>query len=358
MKFEGLHLSSETKLIIAFTAIIWVFRASTSSILFMAGPTESGNIWYPQLLLIIYYMLITIMLWGFLRLIASWHIAIVFMLGPIIAFPADMLHTELFHITQGNGLWLVYKELGWKSYLYNTYLGSLFFLAWYMGYLAVVNYSKFVRENIAVTEIETQAREAKLQMLRHQIDPHFLFNTLNSISSLVLDKKNRRAEKMINGLGQFLRFSFEKSDVVKISLKEEIDILKEYLLIEEIRFSDKLETTFNIAPDTLRCLVPSLILQPAVENALKHAISPKKSDGTIHIASHLQNGELHVSVTDNGPGLTEGQSFRGVGVRNMRARIRGLYRARGSLEIANQNGGGVRVNIRIPAEYSAKKESP
>lgn len=356
MTFRFLKLTSEVKLILAFTIILWSFRAVFSfGFLFWRGTFLQA---FPtQALLIALYIGVTLIVWFGLRLIKSWPLIITFLIAPFVAFAADALHSELFGMFRDEGLFDFIKTVGWKSYLYQTYLGSLFFLAWYMGYLAITLYFKFVRENVALVENRTQAQQAQLQMLRHQIDPHFLFNTLNSISSLVLDGKNQDAEKMINGLGQFLRVSFEKTDTVKITLREEIEIVKEYLTIEKIRFSDKLQTAYSLAPETLSCLVPSLILQPAVENALKHAISPKKSKGLISIGARVDDGTLILTVDDNGPGLSNGQAFHGVGVKNMRERLRALYGSAGQIKIDNQVVGGVRVQISCPVEHAPSRQT-
>lgn len=349
------HMRTETKWLWYFTLGFWLFR-TLIHIVFIGFRGFDAEPLQEHFTSTVALVITTIVFWSLLRLFRHVSIFSMFMISAPIAFLADICHSALFFTLLEQSFIRFFSDLGWKSSLYQTYMGALYFWAWFLGYLAITQYSKFLRENIAVIEARSQVQNAQLQMLRYQIDPHFLFNSLNSISSLILDQKNKRAEHMLDGLGEFLRSSFEHSDAIKITLREEIEIAKKYLLVEGVRFEDKLSTQFFIEPETLDCLVPSLILQPAIENALKHAISPKKKDGKITISSKRRGGLLYLSVADNGPGLSGQSSPKGIGLTNTRNRLKVLYDQRAEMTLVNRIGGGVLVSLHIPIEDAPHPE--
>jgi LytS/YehU family sensor histidine kinase len=202
-------------------------------------------------------------------------------------------------------------------------------------------------------------------MLRYQINPHFLFNTLNAVSTLVLRGSKDKANGMLIRLSTFLRFSLDNDPEKKIRLYEELKALMLYLEIEKTRFDDRLTVKFEVEPQTEALLVPSLLLQPLVENSIKYAIAQMSSGGVIKVTAKCQSGHLHLEVADNGPvqdnaylnaaSDVKGQtasSHTGVGVQNIVDRLNVLYPDKHSFTITRGKTAGYRVQISIPMEHS------
>jgi len=213
-------------------------------------------------------------------------------------------------------------------------------------------YYRRVREEEARTgQLATQLAQAQLQALKMQIHPHFLFNTLNSIAAL-LHKDVEAADKMIARLGDFLRLTLTRGEEQTLDFDQELGFLKCYLDIEHIRFQDRLTVEMDIEPETLNVIVPNLILQPIVENAVRHGISKRASSGHITIRARQQNNRLILQVEDNGPGLKSNSngSHSGIGLSNTRARLEQFYGDDFSFEIANNDGRGVTVTLDVPAK--------
>jgi ligand-binding sensor domain-containing protein len=199
-------------------------------------------------------------------------------------------------------------------------------------------------------QLESKLTQARLQVLEMQLQPHFLFNTLNGISVLVREDPPR-ATAMITRLSDFLRSSLERSGVQEISLREELLFVDRYLQIELLRFADRLAVQHDIEESLLDALVPTMILQPLVENAIRHGVSKKRGPVTIRIAASRENGSLTIGVEDNGAGLTpaaEGVLKEGVGLSNTRARLQQLYGQAYRLDLTNPSTGGVTVEFTIP----------
>ena len=202
-----------------------------------------------------------------------------------------------------------------------------------------------------LSKLQTELARAQLQALKMQLHPHFLFNTLNSISAL-LHKDVETADEMIGELGEFLRLTLTNPDSNEIVLRKEIDFLKCYLRIEELRFKDRLATDFEIEPDTLDALLPNLILQPIVENAIHHGVSVRTGSGQIRVTTQRENGKLRISIQDDGPGASE-EIQEGIGLSNTRERLRRLYGEQFRLEMENLARGGFVVKIEIPFRVAA-----
>jgi len=214
-------------------------------------------------------------------------------------------------------------------------------------------YRRYTAGERRAAQLQTQLAEAQLQALKMQLQPHFLFNTLHSISALVY-KDVEAADKMIARLGDFLRLTLENSGTQEVTLQQELEFLKCYLEIERIRFQDRLTTTLNIDPQALDTQVPNLILQPIVENAIRHGIAPRATPGQIDILAERKNGTLRIRIKDNGPGLNLNRSLEsrfkeGVGLANTRARLEQLYGAAHRFELANDPRGGLVVTLEIPS---------
>ena len=200
----------------------------------------------------------------------------------------------------------------------------------------------------AVARAQALAYDAQVRMLHYQINPHFLFNTLNAISTLVLDNRNAQAENMLLRLAGFLRYSLDRQPTELAKLSDEIEAQRKYLEIEQTRFEDKLSVRFNIEPGLENVRLPSLILQPILENAIKYAITPRVDGGHIVVSAAREDGLLRVSVEDDGPGLppeTASVRRRGVGLANARERLELIYGPRAGLTARNKQPNGCRVEI-------------
>ncbi|HYE15687.1 MAG TPA: histidine kinase [Pyrinomonadaceae bacterium] len=201
-------------------------------------------------------------------------------------------------------------------------------------------------------EGELRASQAQLQALKMQLHPHFLFNALHSISALV-HKDPGAADRMIARLGDFLRLTLDTAAAQEVPLRQELEFLECYLGIERIRFCDRLTTSIDVDPLALNCRVPNLILQPIVENAIRHGIATRSAPGRVEIKAERRGAVLSLQVRDDGPGLTAGAragkaSQTGVGLANTRARLEQLYGADYNFEMADDPRGGTLVTIEIP----------
>jgi len=214
-----------------------------------------------------------------------------------------------------------------------------------------IHYYRGQREGEAKAgQLAAQLAQAQLQALKMQIHPHFLFNTLNSIAAL-LHMDVEAADKMIARLGDFLRLTLKRSDNQTVDFGQELEFLKCYLDIEHIRFQDRLTVDMEIEPETLDLMVPNLILQPIVENAVRHGVARRSGQGHITIRAITKSNRLIVQVEDNGPGLkmnTNGGSS-GIGLNNTRSRLEQFYGPDYDFQITNSKGSGVIVTLEIPA---------
>jgi signal transduction histidine kinase len=218
-------------------------------------------------------------------------------------------------------------------------------------FYALDYYHKYREREFLASRLEAQLAHAQLDALRMQLHPHFLFNTLNGIVGLVRDNKNSAAVSMLVGLSDLLRHTLEHSARHEVELREELNFIKLYLKIQEMRFSDRLRIEFDIDSATTRAMVPNLILQPLTENALRHGIARSAESGLIGISSAITNGHLRLTVYDNGAGLPDDWQMKGstgIGLANTAARLQQLYDDDHQFDIRNRAGGGVEVVILIP----------
>jgi two-component system LytT family sensor kinase len=209
------------------------------------------------------------------------------------------------------------------------------------------------REQLRRLQAETVAREAQLKMLRYQLNPHFLFNTLNAISALVTVKQSVKANDVIVQLSNFLRYSLDNDPVQMVTVEEEINAVRLYLDIEQTRFGERLALEFAISPECGEIKVPSLILQPLVENAIKHAIAPSETGGKISVLASLQGRFLILDVVDTGPGMDihRSQNKRvGIGLINTAERLKEFYNEDYELQMENCSAGGLLVRLKVPAD--------
>lgn len=216
-----------------------------------------------------------------------------------------------------------------------------------------INFYLIVEQQIdQMQALESQASHAQLAMLRYQLNPHFLFNTLNSISTLVLLKQTERANIMLSRLSAFLRYTLANEPTAHVTLAQEVETLQLYLEIEKMRFEQRLRPHFDIDPRVAKARLPSLLLQPLVENAIKYAVTPQEEGADITVTARLAGERVQISVSDTGPGLIERQArptlSTGVGLANIKERLAQSFGADHRFDSQSNPGQGFSVEIEIP----------
>jgi len=264
---------------------------------------------------------------------ATWEAVLVKLLNPMLKSPAPAPLRSL-----------------WIETLYNE---VLLYLSLYAALLAISyileSKERLVRQQIETARLNEQFSKAQLDALRRQIEPHFLFNALNAIAGLVREKRNDSAVIMIVGLSDFLRKVVDTSDRHEVPLGEEVQFLQKYLEIQKVRFADRLQLSVDIPQELCAAPVPSLILQPIAENAIKHGIAKVESGGWIRISASRANGWLSLSVYNDGPGLPANwdSSPSGIGIANLRNRLHAMFGDGFQFSLKNQ-AEGVEVLISVP----------
>ncbi|GLT01569.1 hypothetical protein GCM10007897_29630 [Sphingobium jiangsuense] len=244
------------------------------------------------------------------------------------------------------------SAVGLQLLLGAYYLTVTLLFAWAALYYAINFYLTVEEQADQLLRLENQASSAQLAMLRYQLNPHFLFNTLNSISTLVLLKQTDRANAMLSRLSSFLRYTLINEPTAMVPLHQEIETLKLYLEIEKMRFEDRLRPVFDIDPRVADAHLPSLLLQPLVENAIKYAVTPKEEGAEIGVSAHPAGENVRIVVSDTGPGLNDEHKrpnlSTGVGLVNIRDRLTQAFGERHSFETRFAPGGGFVVTIELP----------
>ena len=210
-------------------------------------------------------------------------------------------------------------------------------------------YKQYREEELRVSQLEAQLSRAQLQALKMQLHPHFLFNVLNSIAALQIENP-KVAQEMIVKLGDFLRMTLENVGVQKVSLEKEVEMLKCYLDIEKIRLGNRLSTSFEISPEAFDCEIPNLLLQPIVENAIRHGIAPNTDNGKVEIKASKEHGWLEVKIKDSGKGIENKEDIfsSGIGLSNTQARLKQSYGDNFRFSLENQKGRGLLVTLLLP----------
>jgi len=235
---------------------------------------------------------------------------------------------------------------GFWYYFGGTLYNAFTLFAWSVLYVGIKHQQALQAERERALRAEAAANRARLDALRWQLNPHFLFNALNGISTLVVEGRSAQAATMLSRLGALLRSTLEQSSD-EITLAAELEIVRQYLDIEQARFGERLALDVAVEPDAWNGRVPVMLLQPLVENAVKHAIAPRASGGRIRITANRVDGKLELSVEDDGPGLAHNNGD-GIGLANVRERLRHLYGDEQHLELSQSTLGGVGVRIRLP----------
>lgn len=282
------------------------------------------------------------------------HLLVHFFFSLILVVAVSSAHQIIVYLNYGRPLGRPYRVINTLSSVsYNAsenfaIYGLIVLLCHAFGY-----YSRYRKGELKTAQLESMLAQAQLQSLKMQLQPHFLFNTLHSISAL-LHSDVEAARRMIVRLGDFLRLTLENAGSQEVTLQQEMEFLKGYLDIEQVRFQDRLTVKVEVEPLALDVKVPNLILQPIVENAIRHGIAPRSTPGLIEINVKRENGMLRIEVRDNGPGLPVNHSsiklFKGgVGLANTRARLDQLYGAAHRFELENNPAGGLTVTLEVPS---------
>ena len=242
----------------------------------------------------------------------------------------------------------------WSMALKSFYGRNIIDMAYYWAVLAfgysLEIYRRYKNEELKAAQLEARLIETELKALREQLRPHFLFNTLNTIAVLVREQKNDAAVNLIARLSSLLRMALDNRGVQEVTLRQEMDFLGHYLDIQRVRFSDRLRVDIEIEPAAWEARIPNLLLQPLVENAILHGIAPKAGPGCVEVRGHVAEGQLHLEVRDDGPGLGDGtkRAKEGVGLSNTRERLTKIYGVHGQLSLRSEPGRGVAVQIILP----------
>ncbi|HUE89129.1 MAG TPA: sensor histidine kinase [Vicinamibacterales bacterium] len=284
----------------------------------------------------------------------SWKSALAIHVPAV--FIITLLHVALTVSSQTVIVWIVGQDQrSWMQEAQRMFFNNF---DWeMMTYWAIVGLSHALRYQseaqdraLRASQLETHLVEARLQALQRQLQPHFLFNTLNTISAL-MHRDINAADNMIAKMSDLLRISLQNVGVQEVPLKQELDFLSKYLEIEQTRFRDRLTVVFDVQPDTLDALVPNLVLQPLVENGIKHGIGPRAAPGQMAISSRRIGSMLELEIKDNGVGLSAARLTdfnRGIGLGNTRSRLQHLYGSSHRFEFRQPPGGGLSVLIAIP----------
>ena len=295
---------------------------------------------------------------------ATWEMAIskrviAVLAGSFLAGAAWMLFrnitfNQLFPEEMTNKVTYATSHMGNWSFLEGTASAFMVMVVWSALYFSIKYYLMAQEEQRRRLTATAMAHEAQLKMLHYQLNPHFLFNTLNAISTLILDKDTQLANTMVTRLSRFLRFSLDNDPLQKVTVTEEMEALQLYLEIEKVRFDDRLRLNFHTDPLATPALMPSLLLQPLVENAIKYAISQTLNGGTISISATVDNSNLILSVSDDGPGLENVNHFQprdgSVGLSNCRQRLKEIYGTNQSFLLSNTDPHGLTITMSIPLE--------
>lgn len=330
---------------------------------FLAGPANAGlsRLWIvAQLVLAL--TLAMLMVEGMLRAAGQPALRRTLLLVALVAF-LSLFKAAVDQLIDGNAHLSIgtqsLKEDSWAEFFGTLAMSTVAFsLNFMLASMAIARVRIGTRER-ELAEARTQAAQAQLAMLRYQLNPHFLFNTLNAISTLVVTGRAAAAEEMLSRLSGFLRASLASEPGEFVTLDAELDVIQEYLDIESVRFGERLRTDFAIDQRAVGMAVPSFLLQPLVENSIKYAVSPSRRPVLIKVEGRLDGNDLVVTVADDGDSAGDGTpgASTGVGLRNIRERLAAVYKGRASLEAVALEKGFLAI-VRLPARLLEAREAP
>jgi len=263
-----------------------------------------------------------------------------------------IINSSYMHFVGSEGM----QDEPWYGIFAGTLSSTYLLVCWSGLYFGIKYYEALQEQRETMLRASALAQEAQVKMLRYQLNPHFLFNTLNAISTLVLDNQGKVANLALSRLSDFLRYTLDQDPMKKVTLRQELDALNLYLGIEQLRFGDRLRLEYDVDEGVLQALVPSLVLQPLVENSLKYAVAPREEGGRLRIEAREEQGRLRMVVQDDGPGLPVGVELgagRGVGFRNTRERLAVLYGDQQKLAVRFSRP-GLRLEITLPFERASQ----
>lgn len=337
--------------------LAWLFLVWTAIGVFLAIPGGINGSWWPEILAKVLeqwvWALVTPLLVLIVRKLAILDHRPVLRVGAliVISVPFSLMVVLLDGVAQRP-----FPGITWNPFVDRLYYPYYFLAAWmtYFTILGILEALRYHRQSLAEhtarENLEKQLLEMQLNALRMQLEPHFLFNGLNAISS-VLVSDPPLARDMLEHLSALLRRSVEFNDKREIPLVEEIALLEHYLVIQKIRFGDRVKFEMRVDADVRCALVPCFLLQPLVENAIHHGISSKLSGGTVGVSARAVGKNVEIVVQDDGVGLSPGykhSSSRGVGLRVTRERIAGYYNQEAQFDVRGRKGGGTEVLIVLP----------
>lgn len=284
-----------------------------------------------------------------------WNASPVFLVAIVLG--GSYIAAALWAVIDNATHWEIYK-FGYRPrnvlfYFQHSVAKFYIILCWSGLYFVIKYYQLLQDEKQKALTATSMAHQSQLKMLRYQLNPHFLFNTLNAISTLVLVNENKTANQMVSKLSEFLRFSLDNEPIKRITLDKEIEALMLYLDIEKVRFEDRLNVQVNISDEAKKGLVPSLLLQPLIENSIKYAVAKLEAGGEITIHAGVRGQMLDIQIKDNGPeafdsAKNQNRIREGVGLKNTEERLRALYGKQYSFTLEPNEPTGCVVSISIP----------
>ncbi len=246
-----------------------------------------------------------------------------------------------------------WQDAPFSMYFLGILNSAFILLSWSAGYFSFRYYQLTNEQRLAMSELKHQAQQTQMQMLRYQLNPHFMFNTLTSISALIRDHNNEAADEMVERLGDLLRQSLQSSPIDMVTMEEELATLDMYVQLEKVRFQERLEFSCDRDGACLSVLVPSFLLQPLVENSIKHVIAQNELGGSIHLLVKVEGGRLLIKLTDSGSGDVDVSlketSSTGIGLQNVEQRLANIYQQDYSFEVSLEATGAFVVNMNLPA---------
>src|SRR5271168_85620 len=263
-------------------------------------------------------------------------------LGVVATFVSEFVKFQAFRIA-------------WADFLDNWLPSSVVFFLWCTLYFSVKQWQQAARERERLLRAESEARAARLSALRYQLNPHFLFNSLNAASTLILEGNAPAATRMLAQIGELLRASLDDDALPETPLSRELKFVEQYLAIEQTRLGERLRVDMAISKDTLDAIVPGMLLQPLVENAIRHGVAPLIEGGTIEIESLLRDGRVLIAIRNSGPRTSNhnGKLSKGIGLANTAERLQTLYGDNHRFSLSWPEAGGCEVTIEVPFRNAA-----